>query len=342
MTLVSIQLTSNRPERFTRFLDRLEATARNAADIEVVVKIDDDDTAMTALLAREVPRRRLRLVYLSTPLSGGFYGLWRAMNDVWRVSDPNAYFVVNMNDEMWFATDGWDERLRRHIGLFPDHIFRLRTSANRHRAYTDVWECGFAPDNCAFTTRRWIEAGGDWTPCTGPETFQQSVAFYLARNLAGLATRDVPIDDIEVRGEGASREVADLRSLRLRQKGAIRQWFILMGARSQEEASRRAARLEAAIVAARERIASPEVRERIGCVELIDKDRVVWRRKYRLDRLRLALRNAWRATNFYYYAGNPELGRKPIRNTYLLLRLLLEGTSILAVYERLRPRLHGR
>jgi len=44
--LVSIHLTSNRPDQFARFLDRLQAVTADMSAVEVVVKIDDTDGAV--------------------------------------------------------------------------------------------------------------------------------------------------------------------------------------------------------------------------------------------------------------------------------------------------------
>src|SRR5690242_2172381 len=120
--LLSIHLTSNRPENFRLFLDRLEETTTDPSSIEIVVKIDDDDTEMNQLLPVEAARRPFRIVYITGPRNAGFYDLWRCFDDLLDACDPNAYFVINLNDEMRFAKSGWDIALRRYVGLYPDHI----------------------------------------------------------------------------------------------------------------------------------------------------------------------------------------------------------------------------
>ncbi len=335
--IVSIHLSSNRPQNFVRFLDCIEAYADHPESIEVVVKIDDTDVAMNALLPIEVAKRRLTLKFISTPLPDGFYGLWRALNDMLPLTDPDAYFVVNLNDEMYFGTQGWDSILRQHVGLFPDHVFRLRTSVlNRHRNYHDLWECGFAPETSAFTTQTWLRIGGDWTPCTGPETFQQCVAFYfsLYQRFSSSATcRDIAINDISVVGEGADVSGIPHRALRLRQSGAIRQWFILMSHGMQQEASRRARALQAHIFAVAHDLPSSAVRTEASSIVVIHDGITLQRFDYRLSRLRIGLRNTLRFFNFHYYSGGgDEIGRNPLWNSFLVLRLLLEGTSAYDMY----------
>jgi hypothetical protein len=307
--LLSIHLSSNRPGNFIRFLDRLQAATTDMAAVEVVVKIDDTDAAMNRLLAEQVVRRPFRLRYISTPLEGGFFGLWRCYDELLRASDPDAYFVVGLNDEMAFKTAGWDVVLRRYVGLFPDQIFRLRTSVHRHRNYYDFWEAGFANDTSAIMTRRWLAAGGGWCPCNGPDTFQQFVAFYfgwLDRFNVDRSFRELPIDDVEFEGHGANAGLAGREFLQ-RWGEAIRPWFVLVSHRMQEEAARRAQKLRAHVWAHQQGVNGYEVvdrrrRRRVDVVDAASRRRLISFR-YRLSRTRIGITNAMRALNYLYYGG---------------------------------------
>src|SRR5258708_37385306 len=84
--LLSIHLTSNRPEQFAWFLDQLEDSTRDKTSVEVVVKIDDNDAAMNEMLPREMARRPFKIRYISTPLSGGFFELWRSYDELLRIA----------------------------------------------------------------------------------------------------------------------------------------------------------------------------------------------------------------------------------------------------------------
>ncbi len=249
--LVSIHIQTNSPDNFTTFCDRIANSCDDPSRIEVIVKIDDDHVALNELLPREVERQPFQLKFISTPLVGGFFALWESMNDMLAITDPGAYFLLNLNDEMYFSRRGWDTRLERYVGLYPDHLYRLRTSVYKTRNYFDHWECGFAPETSAVTTKRWIETGGNWNPCLGPDTFQQCVAYYfnlINRRLPKPRYREIPIEDIEFGGEGAYLGLTG-KALRRRVRGATRAWFRLMSAEIQEEAARRAAKLHAAISA---------------------------------------------------------------------------------------------
>lgn len=338
--IVSIHMQSNRPGQFSQFLDRIEATTDRPEEIEVIVKIDDTDVAMNALLPQETSRRRLSLKFISTPLPDGFYGLWRSMDQMLAITDPRAYFVVNLNDEMYFETQSWDAVLHQQVGRFTDDIFRLRTSVlNRHRNYYDVWQCGFAPDTSSFITQKWLRISGGWTPCTGPETFQQCVAFYLGyhqRFSSSATCRDIAIDAIAVAGEGANNHVADHRKLRLRHSGAVRQWFILMSHQMQQEASRRARLLQAHALMGEFRLENVEIIDRSGAVEIWQHGNRLKRLEYKLNPLKIGIRNFGRLFNYHYYGGGgDDHGWNPIWNSYLVLRLWMEGTQLYGTYWRM-------
>ena len=121
--------------------------------IEIIVKIDDDDIAMNKLLEKLVLKSKINIKYISTPLLGSFADLWRSMNDMLLVCEKDTYFLWNMNDEMRIPIKGWDQKLKKYVGMFPDNLFRLRTSIFRNRNYTDEWECCFAPETSAITTK---------------------------------------------------------------------------------------------------------------------------------------------------------------------------------------------
>ena len=311
-------MQSNRPENIILFLDRLEETISDTSSIEVIVKIDEGDAVMERLLPEEQETRSFAFKFIQTPLPDGFYGLWRSMNEMLDICDPNAYFLLNLNDEMYFRTKVWDEILRSYVWLFPDNIFRLRTSNQGYRNYFDFWECGFAPETSAFTTRRWIEIGGDWTPCTGPDSFQQFVAFYLQyfdRFDQVRPMRDIPIAEIDVGGEGGNVGIVG-DELRERMRQAINPWFRLVSYPIQQEASRRARKLSAHIWAHENGIDKFELRDRKlkKRIDVVDPDTGQIHRSfyYRLSRILLVSKNLVRILNYGYYGGaGNAIGRMP-------------------------------
>lgn len=308
--LLSIHLQSNRPDNFSSFIANLVASLDDPTRVEVVVKIDDVDAPMNALLPQLIAQYpELTIKYISTPLVGGFFELWRSMNDMLGVCDPYAYFLWNMNDEMAVLNHGWDSMLEKYVGLFPDHIFRLRTSVFRYRNYYDFWESGFAPETSAITTKRWIDICGNWNPCLGPDSFNQCVSYYFGwhdRFNKNRVLRDVPVHDLIFAGEGAFIGMEG-EALYRRARGACKAWFRLMSHKHQNDASRRAQRLNAHIWAygqLGQELFSVEDDLRAGEILVRDAQRKVVRRlPFQLSRARVTLTNLYRMTAYYYYGG---------------------------------------
>jgi hypothetical protein len=316
--LLSVHLTSNRPEQFVTFLDRLEHSTDDLRAVEVVVKIDDADQHMNRLLTTESARRPFRVTYLSTPLSGGFYELWRSYDELLRATDPDAYFVVGLNDEMYFTEKGWDTRLRKYVGLYPDHIYRLRTSIHRERNTYDYWEALCAGDLTPIMTKRWLDLSGGWCPCNGPDTFQNSVAFYFGwlyrHDTFNRPYRERVVHDVVFGGYGANVNLVESDALRRRMRGGLTAWFTLVSYRMQLEAARRAQILHGHIAAAQRGLVSYRIIDapRQRSLRIVDEaaGAVVWQASYRLNRWRVGWTNTARKFNYPYYGGAGDTSRR--------------------------------
>jgi hypothetical protein len=308
--LVSFQLASKHPDSLIELFDNLESLAKDPTCFEVLVKVDTEDPQTQAVVAGEVARRKFKLRALVTPRRRGYEDLWIALNELFHLTDPSVYFVCNINDEVRIKQKGWDERLARYIGLFPDNIFRLRTSKLKFRNYYDFWECGFAPENYAFFTKRWLDICGDWNPCFGPDSSQQYVAYYLAYgNYPGARqfNRDIPILDISWRNEGVGLNLSE-RERRRRTSTNFRLWMRQVSHPMQEEFYRRARRLQASITQA-ENAENCDVRfydERARKMIILydgDDRAILDALPYKLNRALIIARNLYRAAHFSYYAG---------------------------------------
>jgi len=305
---VSIQINSNRPDQIRAFLTSVEETAARPSAVEVLVHFDTGDDAMERTLAEEASRRRLRVRPVSTDLVKDFFDLWKPLNVLLPLTASSAYFVLNCSDECRFLTAAWDDILRKYVGYYDDHIFRIRASRLRFRNYLDIWECGFAPDSVAFYTRRWLEIVGDWNPCLGPDSFQQCVAFHLYTadpfNINQL-NRDIPEPFLRFSGEGASLGLEG-EALMQRVHGHVREWFVLMSHRMQTEARRRAMLLACHIWKAQREDAEIAIEDDVGHHRIIAHDTRLKRQRewsYRVSRSRLAWRNNTRKLRYHIYAG---------------------------------------
>ncbi|MBN2644204.1 MAG: hypothetical protein JXR59_01875 [Desulfuromonadaceae bacterium] len=305
---VSIQLNSNRPQQIQKFLQNVERTASRPEAVEVLIHIDKGDSAMEQVLDGMHKQLRLQVKYLATDIVKSFFDLWKPLNELIKLTDPAAYFVINVSDEFLFETQGWDDRLRQYVGYYPDHIFRVRASQYRYRNYRDVWECGFAPDSLAFYTKRWLDIVGDWNPCLGPDSFQQCVAYYLCSfdqfNIR-QCNRDIPDPFIQFTGEGANIGLEG-EALKKRSHGHIKEWFVLMSAEIQQEAKRRAMLLRAHIFAEEQSIGHCAISDhpQQKCIEL--RESLINRShrfSYRVNRLGILMTNNLRKLRYHYYSG---------------------------------------
>lgn len=303
--LVSFQLASKYPERLLGLLDSLQNKARHPSNFEVLVKIDIEDEAYVEWIAREQRRRPFPLRYIATPRLGGYPDLWIALNDLFQQTDPACYFVNAINDELRVREEGWDDILARYKHLYPDDIYRLRTSVLRLRNYVDLWECGYAPENYAFFTRRWIEITEGWNPCFGPDSSQQYIAYYLAR--ANLPShhqfiRDIPILDINWENEGASLDLSG-DAARNRHWQNTRTWFRIVSHPMQEELKRRALLLQANILAEGTNLKISDDRRHKAIVLVSPDDELQHILRYAIPRLRHRLANLRRSLQYHCYAG---------------------------------------
>lgn len=323
MPFISIQLNSNRPQQIGIFFDSIEATADRPDDIEVLLHIDKGDTAMEQAVEAEKAKRKFTLRVLQTDIIKGYSTLWKPLNPLLQMTHPDVYFVTNFSDEFLFESKGWDTELRAFVGYYPDHIFRLRGSQYRFRNYTDFWECGYVPDSIAFYTKRWLDLGGDWNPCLGPDTFQQFVSFYLYTSDRWTHTqynRDIPLPHARFSGEGAGVGLTGTARFR-RMLQNNRAWWTLLSHRIQQEAKRRAMRLKAHIVAHAK--GGLTVEEEPQARRFIVKDaggQMVEAFSYKLSWLRINAINISRMPWVLYYAGS---GRS-------VLRFPLHGLVIMA------------
>lgn len=329
--LLSIHLTSNRPQEFVQFLDRLEAATDAPDSVEVVVKIDVNDRQMNEIVTREQRRRPFALKYISTPLEGGFFGLWKWYDRLLEESDPSAYFVVSLNDEMYFAEKGWDTRLAKYVDLYADGIYRLRLSMHRERNTFDYWEASCAGELTPFMTRKWLTLSGGWCPCNGPDSFQNAVAFYFGwlyrHDTFNRPYRERIVHDLELGAQGSNLDLTDKAALLRRTRGAMLAWFELVSYPMQQEAARRAQLLHAHIWAAKHAIAEYEIEDEPSAKALHVLDRTtkrrLWSARYGLSRRKIAWTNFRRKFSYAYYCGAGASHRKTTPETvryYFLVR----------------------
>lgn len=110
--------TRNRIPDLLALLQSIVATTRHSEKLEVVLGIDQDDTATLGVQFEGLNIKKIVLV------PGMTMG---AMNNACYEASCGKY-VMLLNDDMLLRTDGWDEILERHLALIEDEIFLVHVN----------------------------------------------------------------------------------------------------------------------------------------------------------------------------------------------------------------------
>lgn len=321
--LISIQLNSNRPTQLISYFDNIQDTCNDYSKIEILVNIDDNDAAMEETLRREIKQRPFTIKYIKTARPKSFCDLWEPINHLLSITDPGAYFLLNISDEMFFAVKGWDTILDKYVGFFEDGIFRLRASRNKLRNYFDRWECSFAQDAIPITTKKWVDIGGDWNPCFGPDSYQQLISFYLSKDAKftnNKLLRDIPIFDIDFFGDVPAIGIEENKRWK-HIRDHILAMQICQSYPMQLEANRRAMMLKAHIIANEMQLDQFEITIDTKKKNVILKDneamKVIMHIPYKLSRFKIRLENQFRKLYFFAYFGDGLPARKSFPLGYL-------------------------
>ena len=221
--IYSIILASNKPDKFSGFMENLEKTCASPRSFEVLVKVDEEDTATVERVKEEARKRPFEIKPLISPREGGYFTLHHAYQKLFmEFSDPGTYYASVLTDEIRFDCQGWDELLASYIGRFPDDVFRLRISENRNRNYYSVRECLSSPENYSVATRRWYElTEGMGDVFWGVDSWHQCIEYYLGqlqtpKEWQGVF-RGLPVDGIRIvgteAGEGWAGEAMEYRRI---------------------------------------------------------------------------------------------------------------------------------
>lgn len=303
--LISFHLNTNRPAQLQTLFDNIENTAQHPERCEFVINIDDGDELTEKVIIEQQQFRKFTIKYTHSKAPRNVCDLWKPLNKLYKLTNPNAYYLLNLSDEMLFATSGWDLILDKYVGYFDDDLFRLRSSRNKHRNYFDRWECSFAQDSIPITTKKWVDAGGDWNPCFGPDSFQQLVSFYLMKHNTHNninSCRDIPLNDIQFQGDVPGLGIAAEESIQ-HARSHVEALFICQSHKFQIEANRRAMKIQAQIDIKKWNVNNPSIKDSKQCIYVLSNDAVVSKYPYHLSRIKIFLVNNYRKLYFKYYFG---------------------------------------
>jgi len=201
--LLSIITASIHQDKLSGLFANLETTARDMDSFEVLIKLDNENPEMAAYLETEKKQRPFSIRYIVTPRLKGYWDLYLAYNELWEMSSPETYFVTAINDETRFATQHWDDVLRRYVGYFSDDVFHLRTSKRKHLEFRSLVECIPHGESYGFFTKKWLSlTEGIAVGEAAVDTGQECVNYFL-RTKCGYS-RGVAVDAIEIANEEAA------------------------------------------------------------------------------------------------------------------------------------------
>ncbi|MGD9726310.1 MAG: hypothetical protein AB7M05_03110 [Alphaproteobacteria bacterium] len=203
--LVTLVLSSKKRHQLEELFENIENTVEFPSQIEVLVKVDEEDPELISYLEEESRHRAYSLRFAVGPRLEGYFSLHHGYSLLHKITRRESYFCHLINDECRYRTKGWDTVLRRYVGFFSDHIFQLRLTRHRLRTYSDVFSAINQPENYPILTKRWLDLAEGWGEFRGPDTWHGGINFMLSNRCEQF--RSIPIFDIEL---GWAEEVAEL------------------------------------------------------------------------------------------------------------------------------------
>ena len=102
--------TRTRPKRLRRTIQSIIDTAANIDDIEICVRIDDDDAATLTIRSELLNDDRVQVQVIVGPRLNGYASLSTFYDELVEIAYGDWLFI--MNDDAHIVGTGWDEQLR--------------------------------------------------------------------------------------------------------------------------------------------------------------------------------------------------------------------------------------
>ena len=275
--LISFLIPSRNTFFLRRFLNSLEKNTFEKDQIEVLIKLDEDKD-YTDFINDTKQNYNFSVKFLVSPRLEGQPSLWFAVEQLYKLSNTNSYFVQILSDEPYIETYEWDKILLNYKNYFKDDIFRLRTSKLKYFNYSNEFDCVTKPDSYPIYTRKWLDLTLGTGECWGSDAYQQLIAYYLSlgpvnylnfQNRSGAISRDIPIDDIKYKGLEWGVGVKD-DQLEYMRKYMLHEWKRLISKKSLENISYKSMRIFLYIYAKSLNLKKFKIVQNGNCVELID------------------------------------------------------------------------
>lgn len=172
--------TRNRTKSLCRLFDSIEETCNSTDNLEVLLRIDEDDIETIRFIRKYSKNSKLLIKTIIGKRGKGYVDLHNKVNELCQISSGN--FLFSLADDVQFMTKNWDEKmLTTYNSMHSDNIFWIRTS---HMEEGNPWAMYFA------ITRNWYKVTGHLGTC-----YQQDTEFnYVAKHVG----REVFIKDIAI------------------------------------------------------------------------------------------------------------------------------------------------
>ena len=174
-------VTRKRIKCLRAFFDSIQETCNSIKNLEVLVRIDDDDIETVQFVENYRRDSELLIRTVIGKRGKGYADMDKMVDELCQISTGDILFLLN--DDAQFITKNWDEKmLNSYNNIYSDNIFYIRTAHNQEEN----------PDNPLFPaiTRDWYDALGGFCSCLETDT-----GLYF---LNKLVKREVFIKDIKV------------------------------------------------------------------------------------------------------------------------------------------------
>lgn len=231
---ISLHLNSNKPNNFYDLVESINNTISDINILEIIVHIDDGDEDMINVIKKINNKYPFLIKFIQTDLINSFSNAWKPLNHLLNQTSKSVDIIACISDDLRFFSDHWDKKLLSYDSKFKDKIYRLRCSKFKYQEYTDIWQCGYAPDSYAFYSKEWLNIVNEWCPCIGPDTYHECISYYMNK-ISKKMNRNIIVEDIVFSGQKVSTGI-NLKSRLDRTRIYYKAFFILMSYDIQKKA----------------------------------------------------------------------------------------------------------
>jgi hypothetical protein len=174
-------VTRNRVKNLRMFLDSIQETCSDIDHIEVLLRVDDDDTETIEFIENYCKYSNTLIKSVIGKRGKGYAEMDKMVKEICRISKGKIIYLLN--DDAQFVSKDWDNKiLDTYNNVYSDNIYTIRTSHNQPEN----------PENPLFPiiTRDWYDVLDNFASCLETDT-----ALYF---LNKLVKREIFIEDIKV------------------------------------------------------------------------------------------------------------------------------------------------